>query len=444
MPHFTKGPRGRGSLFVRGTFGLETALGGVMSQKLRSTLTVLGVAIGVASLIILLAIGNGARVAIARQFESLGTNLIKVSAERWDIRLRVGDVGEVLERVPTVSSGMALLREEEVQVKYRRLVADFPLLGVTEDFPDIRDHELLEGRFFGPLHVQERMRVAVLGYDAWRRIFGSTNPVGQGVYIGGQRFTVLGVLDRKGEGMAGDIDKEIVVPVTAAQRVLLTGRVDELWFQSPDANSVDAALVQLGRIFRHKFNIGDEDPGGGGGYPGNPRDGMYMSPGGYGRVDYWYPPWEEPTSGPPLTVTSLNTMVEEASEASRVMTMMLGGIASVALLVGGLGIMNIMLVSVTERTREIGIRKALGAHPADLVYQFMIEALLLGMVGGALGLTMGYLGTGLATRYGLETLLTMQASGVAFVASVVIAILFGVYPAFTAAQLEPVEALRYR
>ena len=434
----------RGSFFVRGIFGLETALGGVMSQKLRSALTVLGVAIGVASLIILLAIGNGAREAIARQFESLGSNLIKISADRWDIRLKTSDVDEMLERVPTVSAGMSLVAEDAAQVKYRRLVDEFPIIGVGQSFPSLREHELLEGRFFSLLHVQERMRVAVLGYDAWRRIFGNINPVGEGIYIGGQRFTVLGVLERKGEGMADDIDKKIVVPVTAAQRVLLTGRIDELWFQSPDTASVDAAMVQLGRIFRHKFNVRDDGGYEGDGVPRPRGRGEVMGPGGYYGGDHFYPPWEEPPSGPPLTITSLNTMVEEASEASRVMTMMLAGIASVALLVGGLGIMNIMLVSVTERTREIGIRKALGAHPGDLVYQFMIEALLLGIVGGGLGLTIGYLGTGLASRYGLETLLTAQASLVAFVAAVGIAIMFGVYPAFSAAQLEPVEALRHR
>ncbi|MFP4200820.1 MAG: ABC transporter permease [Clostridia bacterium] len=436
--------RGRGSLFVRAIFGLETALGGILSQKLRSTLTVLGVAIGVASLIILLAIGNGARVAIARQFESLGTNLIKVTTDRWDIRLKVQDVPDLLERIPTVDAGMPVVIEESVNVKYRRLVDEVPLMGVSEDFPGIREHDLLEGRFFGPLHVQERMRVAVLGYDAWRQLFGSINPVGHGVYIGGQRFTVLGILERKGEGMAGDIDQYVVVPVTAAQRVLLTGRVDELWFQSPDEKSVDAAMVQLGSIFRHKFNIGGEEDMPDKGAPDDVKGMMQRRGGEYLVREGKYPPWEPQSSGPPLTITSMNTMVEEASEASRVMTMMLGGIASVALLVGGLGIMNIMLVSVTERTREIGIRKALGAHPGDIVYQFMMEALVLGLVGGALGLTMGFLGTGVAARYGLETLLTLQSTGVAFVAAVAIAIMFGVYPAFAAAQMEPVEALRHR
>ncbi len=432
---------GRGSTLVRAVFGLQTAVRGVLSHKLRSALTVLGVAIGVASLIVLLAIGNGAREAIARQFESLGTNLVKVSSHRWDVRLFTSHAEEMVERVPTVTDGMALLSEDSVDVHYRRLAEEFPLRGVGHSFPRIRDHQLLAGRFFGPLHVEERMRVAVLGHGAWRRIFGSTNPVGEGIYVEGQRFTVVGVLEPKGAGMADDVDGQIIVPVTAAQRVLLTGRVDELWFQSPDEESVEAAMVQLGRIFRSEFNIDEEgvvDDGPAVGTPAPP-----MGSPGVARPGP-HPPGGGPAEGPPLTVTSLNTMVEEAGEATRVMTMMLGGIASVALLVGGLGIMNIMLVSVGERTREIGIRKALGAHPLDVVYQFMVEALLLGLVGGILGLSLGLVGTGLAEAYGLETLLTADASVVAFVAAVTISVIFGVYPAFTAAQLQPVDALRHR
>lgn len=425
--------------FIRGFFGFQTALGGVLTHKLRSFLTVLGVAIGVASLIVLLAIGHGARAAIAEQFESLGTNLITVASHRWDIRLTVGDADDLVDRVPTLTAGMPLLRGEDVQMKYRRMVTDVTMIGVTGDFPEVRDHDMLAGRFFSELHVQERMRVAVLGHDAWRRIFGSVNPVGEHLYLDGQRFTVIGILQPKGAGLAHDIDSQIVVPITAAQRVLLTGRVDELWLKAADARSVDPAVLQTSRILRHQFNISDGEEKGTNGHrpPEVPR-----MPG-----DHYQPyPGPMPTDpeGAPLTITSLNALVQEAGEASRVMTMMLAGIASVALLVGGLGIMNIMLVSVAERTREIGIRKSLGAHPGDLVYQFMVEALVLSVLGGAVGIALGRTGVLLASRYGLETLVTLETFTAAFGAAAGVGVLFGVYPAYVAAQLEPVEALRHR
>ena len=441
--HETPRPR-RGSWAVRTMFGLHSALEGLLSHKLRSTLTALGVVVGVASLIALLAIGNGARAAIARQFESLGSNLIKVEAHRWDIRLQVKDAEELVERVPTIIAAMPLTRHEEVQVKYRRLVSPVPVTGVTENFPEVRDHDVLSGRFFSNIHVQERMRVAVLGYDAWRMMFGTMDPVGEGIYLNGQRFTVMGVLERKGEGMADDIDKRIIVPITSAQRIALSGRVHELWLKAPAAPEVDAAMVQLGRIFRHKFNLSDPSEEGVHTIPGITHE-ISMG-GGVFRADPFahHGPSRPQSDGPPLTVTSLNTMVEEASEASRVMTMMLGGVASVALLVGGLGIMNIMLVSVAERTREIGIRKALGAHPLDLTSQFMAEALILCLAGALLGIGAGYVATEVASRYGIETLFLSQSALAAFLAAVGIGVLFGAYPAYCAAQLEPVEALRHQ
>jgi putative ABC transport system permease protein len=445
--HDAPRPR-RGSWTVRTLFGLQSAVEGLLSHKLRSSLTALGVVVGVASLIALLAIGNGARAAIARQFESLGSNLIKVETHRWDIRLQTKDAEELVERVPTVIAAMPVTQNEEVQVKYRRLVKMMSVTGVSANFPEVRDHEILAGRFFSPIHVQERMRVAVLGYDAWRTLFGTTDPTGEGVYLNGQRFTVMGVLERKGEGMADDIDKRIVVPVTSAQRIALSGRVHELWLKAPSAPAVEAAMVQVGRILRHQFNLEDPSEEDGQVVPGMDRA-IYREvgkSGGYvGMEPYpYYDPTRQQSDGPPLTVTSLNTMVEEASEASRVMTMMLGGVASVALLVGGLGIMNIMLVSVSERTREIGIRKALGAHPLDLTSQFMAEALILCVTGALLGIGAGYVATEVASRYGIETLFLTQSALAAFLAAVGVGVLFGAYPAYCAAQLEPVEALRHQ
>jgi len=429
-------------------FGLAMALGGITSNKLRSFLTLLGVMIGVASVVSLVAIGEGARLAITRQFESLGTNIIRVETHRWDARLNLEDAAALEARVPTLVAAMPVVRTD-VQVKWRRAVSNCALLGVNEKFPVVRDHEVAAGRFISHLDVTERLRVAVVGDAVIDQVFGGRNPLGEGVYIGGQRFTIIGVLTPKGTGMAGEIDDKILVPVTTAQRLTLSTRVHEIWAKARDRAATEVALVQLSRYFRHRFHIQDTADGEGDSAADGPireKFGYYPGPGRYyGRPGYYpgHPGFDGPGLDQPLvTVTSVNELVQEANEAKRVMTLMLGGIAGVSLLVGGLGIMNIMLVSVAERTREIGLRKALGARTWDLIYQFLMEALLLCAAGGLCGLGLGKLGADLFARYGMETVITAQAAWVALLAALIVGLVFGVYPAYSAASLQPVEALR--
>ncbi len=422
-------------ILVRLALGFEAALWGLVGNRLRSLITILGVAIGVASIVSLVSIGEGARLAVVRQFESLGTNVIQVESHHWLARLSVEDAVDLEQRVPTISAATPVVKAT-ARIKWRREVLNgVPLLGVDEEFPYIRDHDVVAGRFFSHLHVKERLRVCVLGYSLASSLFGGRNPVGQYLYIGEQRFKVIGVLERRGRGMAEGIDDTVVVPVTAAQRLTGSYVVNAIWVKAKSREAVDPALVQIGRIFRKKFRIGEGlEPEGQAPYKGYYRPGPWYAQG----VQMELPGG----TGPVLTVTSLNDLVRQADEANRVMILMLGAIAGVSLLVGGLGIMNIMLVSVSERTREIGLRKALGATRLDLLYQFLVEAMVLSIIGTAIGLFLGYASAEAVARYGLETVVTARASYAAVLAALGVGVLFGVYPAYVASGLSPVEALR--
>jgi len=421
-------------LAVRMGFGLEQAIGGVFRNRLRSVLTVLGVTIGVASVVSLVALGEGARLAIVRQFESLGTNVIKIESHHWMAGLTVDDARELVERVPTLSAAMPVVRAE-AKVKWRRTVQDIGVLGVSEHFPFVRDHEVAAGRFFSHLHVRERLRVAVVGAALVDTLFEGRNPIGQRLYVGNQRFTVIGVLSSKGAGLADDIDRRLVIPVTAAQRLTQSFRVSEIWAKASSKEAVEPAVVQIGRILRSRFKVID----------GGVQPDVFQ---GYGYKMYHDPYTSEvrlklPTGqGEAITVTSLNELVREANAANRVMTLMLGGIAGVSLLVGGLGIMNMMLVSVTERTTEIGLRKSLGATRGDLMYQFLLEAFLLSALGGVLGLGLGTAAAGVMGRYGMEAVVSPGGALAALAAALIVGLVFGGYPAHLASGLAPAEALR--
>ncbi|MEW5933929.1 MAG: ABC transporter permease [Bacillota bacterium] len=450
--------------WMRLLFGVSTAIDGLASHRLRSAITMVGVTIGVASVVSLVAIGEGARLVIVRQFQSLGTNLIKIESHHYRAMLRPEDAVELEERVPTISVAMPVVKAD-ADIKWRRVRTQVKLLGVTEDFPYLREHPMAAGHFFTHLHVENRLRVAVVGYNLVTDLFQGRNPLGQRLYIGNNRFTVIGVLAPKGAGMADDIDNKIVIPVTAAQRLTRQYRVNEIWCKAVNKDAVDAAVAQISRIFRKKFGITDEQPAQGEEGPGQAgMSARVITKGGrvvIGRpVSPYAPPVRQEGPRPPgmpgeepdqpqeipptamLSVTSLNELVQEASKANRVMTLMLGAIAGVSLLVGGLGIMNIMLVSVTERTAEIGLRKALGARRTDLILQFLLEAFLISVVGGLVGIAGGWLGTGVIERYGIETAMTWTGSWAALGAALLVGLIFGVYPAYQASGLSPAEALR--
>ena len=427
---------------VRFSFSAQMAWHGVVANPLRSGLTVLGVAIGVAAVVSLMGVGEGARQAVMRQFQSLGANVIVLRAEDKTVKFHPEEAEELVLDVSRLSMATPVV-ETTSPIKWRRTRGVGDLLGVNEKFPEIRDHPLVSGHFFAPFHVKQRSPVAVLGYNVAVSLMGGRSPVGQTFAMAGHTFRIIGVLAPKGEGAGDGIDDKILIPYTTALQIAETRTVTEIWCKANSASEADLAVVQLGRIYGRRLGLDQsaptlQPPGQGGSSDG--RGSLPPVPGGE--------PGGEPggsvlSGGKDLvTITNLNRLVKEADKANRVMTLLLGGIAAVSLLVGGLGIMNIMLVAVTERTSEIGVRRALGAKQGDLVTQFLMEAFYLSGVGAVAGVAAGIWGAGLFERWGLQTAISPQAVLVAAFVAIGTGLLFGVYPAYAASSVPPVEALR--
>lgn len=439
---------------IRAWFGGQMAWHGVLANPLRSALTILGVAIGVTSVISLMAIGEGARQTVVEQFKSLGANVIVVRAEDPKAEFDPDEAENLLERVDVLTHATPVIQAQTV-MRWRRARGVADIVGVNEQFPMVRDHPLASGSFFTSLHVKQRSAVAVLGYNVGAGLLQGRSPIGHTMTLDGRTFRIIGVLTAKGAGKADDIDDKVLIPYTAAEQITKKHKVQELWLKAGSPEEADLAIAQLGRIFRRKLGL---DPGaptqapapdGGAPLEGVPaikaRAVMAERAAGAG------PEPSGPNSGGKnpglggrdlISITNLNQMVDEADKANRVMTLLLGGIAAVSLLVGGLGIMNIMLVAVTERTVEIGVRRALGATRGDLLLQFLLEALYLSGAGALAGIAAGLWGTSLFAEYGLHPVISLQALWTASLVAIGSGLVFGVYPAYSASSVPPMEALR--
>jgi putative ABC transport system permease protein len=436
-------------LLLRGWFTAKMAAHGILSKRLRSALTVLGVAIGVASVVSLMGIGEGARRAVIEQFESLGSDVVIVKAHNPTVEFDPAEADELVERVQGLEMATPIV-QTEATITWRRTKGKAEIIGTNGDFPEIRDHEVLSGHYFTSLHVAQRSPVAVLGYELAQGLLGGRSPVGQTMSIAGQSFRIIGVLAPKGPGKAENIDYKILIPYTAAQKIAEKRTVEEIWAKASSSTDADLAIVQLGRIFKRKLGLDQSAPTpsapGGEDQAAGEAKVTAIVEGGMVIEEIKPAPSARPIlpeAGEDLiTITSLNQMVEEADNANRIMTLLLGGIAAVSLLVGGLGIMNIMLVAVTERTEEIGVRRALGAKREDLLLQFLMEALYLSLIGSVAGVAAGVWGVNIFRSYGFETVVSFQAIKIATLVAVVSGLLFGVYPAVSASSVPPVEALR--
>ena len=301
---------------------------------------------------------------------------------------------------------------------------------------------MIAGHFFTELHVAQRSPVAVLGHNMGSGLMGGRSPVGQVITLNGKTYRIIGVLAPKGAGKAEDIDDKVIIPYTAALQIAEKKTVAEIWGKAPTPSKADLAVVQLGRIFKRKLGLDQSAPT-------TVRGDQEQT----GEVTSEMAPAEVMPSGSSnnpiissgedlITITNLNQLVQEADQANRVMTLLLGGIAAVSLLVGGLGIMNIMLVSVTERTQEIGVRRALGAKQFDLLVQFLLEALYLSGIGAIAGTAGGIWGLNVFASHGFETAISLNAIKIAVVVALTSGLLFGIYPAISASSVPPIEALR--
>jgi len=436
----------KNSFFIKLLFSMKMAFHGLALNPLRTTLTVLGVTIGVASVVSLMGIGEGARIAVMEQFESLGTNVIKLSASNpaYEFDSELSD--DLVVRVQGLDY-ISPLVHADTQLKWKRSRIDVEVIGVNEQFDSIRDHVIADGVFLSQYQVKLRANVAVVGYNIGNNLMNGRSPVGRYITLDGENYEIIGVLGEKGKGKADGIDDKIIIPFTCAQKIVGKRTVEEIWGKASSKDDARLAVVQLGRIIRKKLNIKDGVPAAptndnNNGFEGEVMfdnfGGGFIDSGGGGGGNTPAPKTGEDI----ITITNLNQMVEEADEANRVMSLLLGGIAAVSLLVGGLGIMNIMLVAVAERTEEIGLRRALGAQKNDLLMQFLLEALFVSILGSIVGVVLGIGGTAIFENYGFDTAISFKAIYIATMVAVSSGMIFGVYPAFTAASIPPVVALR--
>jgi putative ABC transport system permease protein len=375
---------------------------GIGANKLRTFLAMLGVIIGVAAVIVLVSIGEGTRQEVSRQIETLGTNLVMVTPGTG-ARFTVEDPAFVLGRIPEVVAAVPSVQRQLV-VKWQANSVTTSIEGTTADLPTVRNFSVASGRFITDQDVEHRRQVAVVGPQVVTNLFYDSDPLGLEIRINGQPYTVIGVMEAKGSSMGGtNNDDRIFIPVSSALRLFGTRYVQTLYLQAPSPERAPAVAAWVEAVYTHK----------------------------YGR------------SGA-VRVQSQDQLLTTVSNVTGTMNMMLGGIAGVSLLVGGIGIMNIMLVAVAERTREIGIRKAVGARKADITAQFLLESTYISGTGGVLGIAAGLGGSRVLGRLAsMNTAVSPGSVLVAFAFAALVGLFFGSFPAAKAARLDPIRALRY-
>ncbi|TVQ27988.1 MAG: ATP-binding cassette domain-containing protein [Spirochaetaceae bacterium] len=392
-----------------------SALVSIAQNKLRATLTVLGILIGVAAVIALVAIGQGAQNSIRAQVQSLGSNLITVVPQSArtaggaaiEAPLTVDDARAIFASIPGVV-GVAPEISQRASVRYGRTGSNLTIIGTSEAYPIIRNWPVAEGSFFTAADLDADRAVAVLGWNVAEDLFPYRGAIGQTIRVGTFSYEVVGILSERGGGGFLSNDNAVFIPVTtAARRLSGSNEVRSIAVAAAEEDQVEAVRAQIAALMRERHRV----PSG---------------------------------AGDTVTIQTQADVLGALEGISGTLTMLLAGIAGISLLVGGIGIMNIMLVSVTERTREIGIRKAIGARSADVMMQFLTESVLLSGLGGLLGWLSG---AGIARAFtalaGIPASLTLSTVGAAIGFSMAVGVFFGWYPARKAAHLDPIEALRF-
>jgi putative ABC transport system permease protein len=395
---------------------LRIALLSIRSNLFRAMLTMLGIIIGVGAVITMVALGTGAQRAIDEQMAALGGNILAIESSSWFSRgvarnrqTLTTDDAAALTIGTTSFSGVVPEINNRYQVKYGNMNLNLSTIGTTPNYVDVHGFTVANGRMFSAADESARARVVVLGADI-PAMFESDAPsmIGRDILIRSIPFKVIGVMESKGSSGWRNPDDDMWIPLSTAQfRVTGNEYVESISVQVSDDSTIELAMLEIERVLRRKHKI----------QPGGDND---------------------------FSVVDRQQFVESRQEATEVFTYLLAGIAGVSLVVGGIGIMNIMLVTVTERTREIGIRKALGATRGNILLQFLVESTTLCLFGGLLGLLLGASASSLLAKFaGWQTVVTPESAAAAFGFSAAVGIIFGIWPARRAAQLDPIDALRH-
>jgi putative ABC transport system permease protein len=397
---------------------LRVAFASLRTNKLRTLLTMLGIVIGVSSVITMIALGTGAENAVKERLAKLGTTVLWINPSRVNqggintgtaAKLTMADVEMIIERAPHVT-GVNQQQDRPLPVVWGNRNVNVQITGTGANFLEVRGFRLAEGRMFNDAEDRARQRVAVIGGEVVTML-GVADPaslVGEKMRIGGRQFTVIGVLANRGVSGVADADNQILIPFTTGRFQLFgTDRLQDIWVRAASEAVLAEATWETEQALRrsHKLRQGQAND---------------------------------------FTIRNQSDFLTVLSETTATFTALLAGVAAVSLLVGGIGIMNIMLVSVTERTREIGIRKALGATKKNILQQFLIEAVVLCIAGGALGVLVGgSMSIAMRRSLGWQTALSTNAIILSFAFAAAVGVVFGVWPARRAARLDPIEALRY-
>jgi putative ABC transport system permease protein len=400
---------------------IRVALTGLSANKLRSGLTILGLMIGVGSVIILVAVGTGSSAAVQSSIEALGSNVLLVQSTPTlgglgrgggftADPLTVADANALSNRftAPDVTSASPVVNANGVTLTYNGTTySPSSFVGSTPSYQAARDYTLATGSWWTNAQGNQHARVVVVGPTVVQELFGGANPVGATIGVNGTNFQVIGVTNSKGSNGATNEDDVAMAPLTAVQDTLTGyGNVDSIVVQAKSRDQLSAAQTEVTNILTPLL-----------------------------------PPAPGSTSSS-FDVINQGSILQASSSTSNVFTTLLGEVAAISLLVGGIGVMNIMLVSVTERTREIGIRKAVGARRSDILVQFLVEAVLVSLLGGIAGVIFGVVGSQFKIA-GVHPVIAPYSIGLAFGASVLIGLFFGTYPAGRAAAMRPIEALRF-
>ncbi|MFA5393389.1 MAG: ABC transporter permease [Candidatus Ratteibacteria bacterium] len=401
---------------------IKISLRALQTNKIRSGLTILGIVIGVGAVIAMLAIGNGARQQITDQISSIGSNLLMVrsgSSASGGVRMGAGtqptltllDAEAIIKDCPSVTAAAPVVNGGAQAINGNKNWST-SVTGSTPDFLEVRDWQVAEGRSITDQDVRSAAKVCLLGATVVDNLFGDQPPTGKVIRLKNMPFMVVGMLASKGQSAMGqDQDDVIIVPVTTAQKKLFgtsfPGMVNTITVKANSAEGTKSAQQEIENLLKRRHHIG------------------------LGK-------------DPDFTVRDLTQIMQAAEQSSQVMTILLGAIASISLLVGGIGVMNIMLVSVAERTREIGIRMAVGAKTWDIRLQFITEALTLSLIGGIIGIMFGVIGAKvISVKAGWPTAVSLSSIMMSFGFSGFVGIFFGFYPAYKASLLNPIDALRY-
>jgi putative ABC transport system permease protein len=398
---------------------LRIALSGIFANKLRSGLTIVGLTIGVASVIVLIAVGNGSSKAVQSSIEALGTNVLlvqagfsfggsSVSSFTAPISLTIADANALTNKVtaPDVQAAAPSVSASPTLVYDGTSYSPSQFVGTTPAYAGAHDYDIQSGAFFTSDQVKKHDRVVVLGPTVVTNLFDGADPVGDTIQISGVNYEVIGVTKPKGSNGLVDEDDIGFAPITAVQDTLSGyGAVSSITVQAKSSAALNAAEAEVTSIIEQRHDITD-------------------------------------TANPGFRVINQGSLLSASSSTSSVFTTLLGEVAAISLLVGGIGVMNIMLVSVTERTREIGIRKAIGARRSDILTQFLTEAVLVSIFGGLAGVALGVIGSQFPIA-GVHPVIALYSVFLAFGAALLTGLVFGTYPASRAATMRPIEALRF-